>query len=252
MHLLCSAGVHSWKGCKCSRCGRTRDVEHTWDGCTCASCGLKRDQEHRWDRCRCLRCNTSGGHIWTANSCDKCGFDRSPDQPGLIQCEQLLNEQFVSSANQPVATDSDPLRFFRAVASKPTTMLATAHHGKPALFVAADASYCYWPDDIGREPQLLIYCDFVHAPVLFLKLMYYMVPLRSFQALRLYGWNGQSLKQGTLLYGFLQRFADSDRVEVLFEGEYEPVYRSCPITPETKSAVAKLVAAIDSRATQPT
>ena len=56
MHILCFFGRHAWEGCKCSRCGLTRDEGHDWDGCICRRCGLKRDQDHSVEGCVCVKC----------------------------------------------------------------------------------------------------------------------------------------------------------------------------------------------------
>ena len=47
---------HDWNGCKCSRCGATRDEQHEWDGCKCNRCGMTRDEQHNWKGCMCFRC----------------------------------------------------------------------------------------------------------------------------------------------------------------------------------------------------
>lgn len=59
--MACLFG-HKWNGCKCTRCGKTRDEGHNWNGCTCAICGKTRDEGHDWkptkDKCVqvCSRC----------------------------------------------------------------------------------------------------------------------------------------------------------------------------------------------------
>jgi hypothetical protein len=49
--MLCSLSFHSWNGCICSKCGKTR---HEWQKCTCKLCGKV---NHEWDGCICLRCH---------------------------------------------------------------------------------------------------------------------------------------------------------------------------------------------------
>jgi len=39
MRLLCLLGYHSWSGCKCTRCGTTREAEHAWVDGKCTKCG---------------------------------------------------------------------------------------------------------------------------------------------------------------------------------------------------------------------
>jgi len=36
--MACLLG-HKWNGCKCEKCGKTRDMQHKWLGCVCESCG---------------------------------------------------------------------------------------------------------------------------------------------------------------------------------------------------------------------
>jgi len=35
--MACLFG-HKWNGCKCARCGKSRDENHDWDGCKCEIC----------------------------------------------------------------------------------------------------------------------------------------------------------------------------------------------------------------------
>ena len=52
---------HKWKGCKCEKCGKTRDIEHNYvaiDGkCVkkCINCG-KSIVDHDWGGLECKRC----------------------------------------------------------------------------------------------------------------------------------------------------------------------------------------------------
>lgn len=49
--------AHDWDGCKCIKCGRTRDEGHLFDGCNCKRCGKA---VHNWnDIGACLVCGTS-------------------------------------------------------------------------------------------------------------------------------------------------------------------------------------------------
>jgi hypothetical protein len=43
MNVKCILGLHTWKGCKCSACGKVQDKDHEWgksDG-QCAICGTR-------------------------------------------------------------------------------------------------------------------------------------------------------------------------------------------------------------------
>lgn len=43
MSLKCIFGFHNWGGCKCFRCGKTRNEGHDWVGCWCCNgCGKRR------------------------------------------------------------------------------------------------------------------------------------------------------------------------------------------------------------------
>lgn len=243
MAFLCTFGLHAWEGCKCSRCGKTRDEEHSWDGCKCRRCGTARDAEHSWGDCRCLRCGKMRDHSWKEGKCSRCGEERDPDPSGTIKCSQQENERIASLSCEVQPSDSvDSSGLFRGLASHPTTMLAATNLGRPALFVAADARYCYWPDDIGRL-DLNIFCEHSPRPALMLKLSYRMNPISASKALRLdpHG----CLKQSTYLYAFLQALRHSDIVLVLFEGDRNAVSRQWSIPQTVKSEVSQLLSAID-------
>jgi len=63
MSLSCKIGLHSWDGCKCVACGKTRDENHDWSkGCE-----------------KCLKCGKiNAGHDWIEDSdtCTRCGKKR--------------------------------------------------------------------------------------------------------------------------------------------------------------------------------
>ena len=50
MPLLCRIGMHSWRGCRCPKCGRLRNKQHDWKGdCRkCVGCGRMRNIQHTW------------------------------------------------------------------------------------------------------------------------------------------------------------------------------------------------------------
>lgn len=41
MSLKCLLGLHSWNGCKCSKCGKTKDGKHLWIDNKCSICDRK-------------------------------------------------------------------------------------------------------------------------------------------------------------------------------------------------------------------
>ena len=67
--MACLFG-HKWDGCKCTKCGKTRDEGHDWDLCkgVCKICGQTRPPEHEWNGCVCARCGATRdeGHdfVW--------------------------------------------------------------------------------------------------------------------------------------------------------------------------------------------
>ncbi len=81
MGFACIFG-HKWNGCKCERCGVTRDEQHDWDGCKCRRCGKVRDEQHDWNGCICLRCGQKRDeqHKWNGFVCSLCGKKRSVNE----------------------------------------------------------------------------------------------------------------------------------------------------------------------------
>jgi tetratricopeptide (TPR) repeat protein len=83
MSLKCNVGLHSWKGCMCSACGKIRDKEHLWanDCNLCSICGHTRDEGHQWNTKDCAACTVCGkkapeNHIWEGCKCTTCGKTR--------------------------------------------------------------------------------------------------------------------------------------------------------------------------------
>jgi hypothetical protein len=69
---------HKWTGCKCSTCGILRNAEHHWEGCRCSTCGIKRDEGHRLEHCFCTICGKLR-HTWDGCKCLSCGETRTTD-----------------------------------------------------------------------------------------------------------------------------------------------------------------------------
>jgi hypothetical protein len=108
--IACKIGFHSWNGCKCSNCGKMRDVEHKWDGCKCticgkirddkhdwskdcekcAKCGKTRQNSHKWDGCKCTICGKTRdeGHAWNGCKCSQCGLVRNENHDWTKNCAQ--------------------------------------------------------------------------------------------------------------------------------------------------------------------
>jgi len=94
--VLCFLGKHSWDGCECKHCKKSRHISksddcekcskcgaailepvHSWHGCKCTICNSTRDQDHDWSK-NCLKCSACGivrkdGHHWDGCLCIKCG-----------------------------------------------------------------------------------------------------------------------------------------------------------------------------------
>lgn len=60
MNLRCMFGFHRWVGCKCEKCGATRNENHDWSqNCEkCAICDTERRDAHDWKGCKCEKCGT--------------------------------------------------------------------------------------------------------------------------------------------------------------------------------------------------
>ena len=61
---------HKWDGCKCTKCGKIREVKYNWqhkwnNGCKCVNCGKLLDANHKWNHGKCEVCgkiNEKEGH----------------------------------------------------------------------------------------------------------------------------------------------------------------------------------------------
>lgn len=82
---------HRWDGCKCKRCGRTREKKHDWNGCVCRRCGRKRDKDHDWDGCVCRRCGkkqdkSTTGTAASAGAAANANFPMTKGISGTAAC----------------------------------------------------------------------------------------------------------------------------------------------------------------------
>lgn len=63
----CNIRGHSWLGCKCTRCGETRDMEHAFKPIAgkceqkCSVCEKTTELPHQWNGTRCVRCGVTKG-----------------------------------------------------------------------------------------------------------------------------------------------------------------------------------------------
>ena len=107
MSINCFFGKHTWNGCRCVSCGKTRDEQHNFEAdCEkCAGCGKLLDFKHDWkadcERClkcgktrenghnfskNCERCSSCGKtkdnqHLWVGCTCQKCKSTRDEQHP---------------------------------------------------------------------------------------------------------------------------------------------------------------------------
>ena len=65
----CKIGGHRWLGCKCTRCGETRDESHKIQLVTgkcekkCSVCGKTESIPHQWNCDKCTRCGATKGVV---------------------------------------------------------------------------------------------------------------------------------------------------------------------------------------------
>ena len=77
MTFYCKIGLHSWNGCKCTKCSKVRNEEHDWsrDCDKCSKCGQKRKDQHDWNGCKCNNCGKirDEQHDWSSD-CEECSI----------------------------------------------------------------------------------------------------------------------------------------------------------------------------------
>jgi uncharacterized protein (TIGR02145 family) len=99
MSIKCKLGFHPWGGCKCHKCGKTRNKSHSWsndnNGCKCTVCGLKRDGfyiKHEWRGCKCIICSIERDehHSWhlDCTQCPICNKTRNEQHDWSKDCEK--------------------------------------------------------------------------------------------------------------------------------------------------------------------
>jgi hypothetical protein len=118
--ILCTFKIHSWKGCTCIRCGKTRDTAHPWKGCKCASCGKVRDAEHRWLKCKCEVCGKvrDTEHEWSGCKCSVCGEIRARDHNwGDVTCRTCGVELSADELAKRWAEKLQSTKDYRALAA---------------------------------------------------------------------------------------------------------------------------------------
>ena len=92
MAFKCKIGLHSWNGCKCTECEKTRDELHVYDGCICLKCGKKRDEQHDFSKdCeKCCKCEKTSNqkHVWKGCICLNCSKTRDEQHDWSQDCEK--------------------------------------------------------------------------------------------------------------------------------------------------------------------
>ena len=116
MNFKCALSLHTWAGCKCSACGKTRDKSHDWrkDCEKCAQCSATQKDGHSWAK-NCEKCSECGktrsnAHDWSAanSKCAKCGAP-NPSIQFDLGCKHALES--INSGNA-----SEAIRFFELAA----------------------------------------------------------------------------------------------------------------------------------------
>ena len=127
MSFKCNIGLHSWDGCTCTECGKTRDTgheiaadcgkcsrcgevfkddQHDWsaDCDKCAKCGKTRDNQHNWlkDCEKCSKCGKvrSNVHLLADGVCKVCGHGTfHDDSDGSIHKVIKIGDQVIMAEN---------------------------------------------------------------------------------------------------------------------------------------------------------
>jgi hypothetical protein len=112
-NLFCYFKGHVWRGCRCQRCEKVRDLEHTYQGCICTQChianhSLKLESS---DEC-CYWCRGSGYR------------DPWEGETGWVECEQCRgsgrgqrynyrcqNCEFTKVVERPYPSEVTPYRY---------------------------------------------------------------------------------------------------------------------------------------------
>ena len=135
MGWICKLLGHRWEGCRCARCGATRNEGHRWveaEGrCehTCEVCGAVETVPCEWYHCRCKRCGAQrdAHHLWLVKSpCEKvcriCGeeqekhdwrhVDRGLDRCAACGETHRLTPEEIARRDEAWATTDDSTEGF--------------------------------------------------------------------------------------------------------------------------------------------
>jgi hypothetical protein len=106
----CFLGRHAWEGCKCSKCGATRDEGHDWRGGNCRRCGKTASTD---ESARAAVADQILLQLVAA-------MDDAPLNPE--PCRQFLMARLVQDRNPQSVVDA----FVKALAAEPAKYLDTA------------------------------------------------------------------------------------------------------------------------------
>jgi hypothetical protein len=100
MSIKCIFGIHSWDGCICTDCKKSRDEKHNWtEDCErCSKCGKTMSNKHSWVGCTCEKC-VATRHEWNGCTCTQCSQTRDFDHvwnnsDTCTRCGKLNPEKF--------------------------------------------------------------------------------------------------------------------------------------------------------------
>lgn len=138
MNLKCAMGLHDWGGCKCNKCGKTRDEGHEWVSIgpnpvdkqycrsECQRCHAHKDEEHAWIEWRCKRCRVAIDDLLV----DTQSQARRRAMTALFQADdseavRLLNQRVASADTQSCIEILDNL-FSVGNQARPATAISVA------------------------------------------------------------------------------------------------------------------------------
>jgi hypothetical protein len=105
MSFKCKIGLHSWNGCRCSVCGKTKDEQHDWseDNNKCSICGKICDNPQPCEKNSKCDKSRDNLHTWEGSKCTQCGKTLKTHSNGqadipwdYIQSVSSDNEDFFS------------------------------------------------------------------------------------------------------------------------------------------------------------